>query len=189
MHRPSLVLVSLLFAPLAAAAEDGASHPHRVALGVTSVSFLSAQSSSLGAMALELSYGRLLELAGQPGVVALAGGLRAALPGNVGSVVGEVRTVLPVEAFVRARLVVPIGWWVPALGPELGFGSFGARVNAFGPSPVDAAAYVAVVASPLRFQVGRVSITALEWQVGTTLPGFGSVLRNSLGLLRIGGSL
>lgn len=141
-------------------------------------------------MLVELLGLRTLAEEGPWSAVQVGGGLRTGMPPAQGK--------LPLEAFVRVQLSTRIGFWRPAAGLELGLSGFNDRYYTavfpdnrqegyedarLGP------AYGAFTASPLRFQLGRFQLSALQVSLGTGLEALGSSARIQLGVLSLGGTL
>jgi hypothetical protein len=169
------VLLVLLLGGLPAQAE------HQVSLGATTSSTVGFFRSTLQRYAVDATY--TYAWAGWR----WSGGLRWAFP--------QGRATVPLEVYGRAQLAARVGWWAPAVGPELGVSGLSvldqgsinippdyrdAESGLFGP------VYVAIHAAPLRFELPRFTVSALELQTGTSLPPLGPTLRWQLGLLHVG---
>jgi hypothetical protein len=138
-------------------------------------------------LALDVALHYRLEVGSRPDLLELAAGMRLAPAGD---------SALPLEGYGRVLLVAPLGAWRPAIGPELGVSGLtrlmrppyaddlhDQREAGLGPF------YLAISAAPLRFQHGRFTLSAAEFQVGTGLFQPGGALRLQVGLLYLGGTL
>jgi len=172
MLAPSALVLALLVAEPA---------PHGVSLGIGAISYVSIFSGSPGRAGLDLAYERDLS----PRWL-LGAGLRAALPSQ--------RTPVPVELYAQLQLRAAFGAWEPAIGPEFGVSGLtdlGALPDSLPPelneleqhrvSPL----YLAIAAAPLRFRLGRFTLSALELHWGTTLVQPGAAGRFHLGFVRV----
>ncbi|HEY8207240.1 MAG TPA: hypothetical protein VIG99_07155 [Myxococcaceae bacterium] len=175
-----LVPCALLLALLAA--EPPA---HGVSLGIGTVSYVSIFSGSPWRPGLDLAYERDLS----PRWL-LRAGLRAALPSQ--------RTPVPGELYAQLQLRAVLGVWEPAIGPELGVSGLtdlGALPDSLPPELNDleqlrvSPLYVAIAAAPLRFRLGRFTLSALELHWGTTLVPPGAAVRFHLGFIRVSAGL
>ncbi len=153
--------------------------------------FVSATPSLPGQIALDVAYHHALDVAGREELLRLTAGMRLGL-------VGGAR--VPLEGYGRAQLVAPFGAWRPSIGPEVGVTGFTRYMRLYeGSGYPDAIinhveetmspVYVALSASPLRFQFSRFTFSAAEIQVGATVPHLTSALRVQLGILHLGWSL
>ena len=176
--------LALLAPPALARAE------HELSLGAGSFSYTSFQRSSRPLTTVEVAYHRHMAREGLGRGLRLGGGLRTGWPAT--------STHLPLEAFVQAQLTARLGPWEPAVGSELGLTGFARLFESkiLGTPELRALenerlgpAYVAFVAAPLRFHAGPVVLSALELQLGTSVPFFGQAVRMQLGLLRVGAVL
>ncbi len=153
--------------------------------------FISATPPLPGQIALDVAYHHTLDAAGRKELLRLTAGMRVGLLGGAS---------VPLEGYGRAQLVAPFGAWKPSIGPEVGVTGFTRSMRLYeGTGYPDAVidlvearmspVYVALSASPLRFQFNRFTFSAAEVQVGTTVPRLTSALRIQLGILHLGGSL
>ena len=119
----------------------------------------------------------------------IGGGVRTAAP---------VPTV-PLEGYLHAQLQGHFGAWRPAAGPEVGVSGFarphlvttGRPDGGIGTRREDSLGlgYLAFAASPLRFELGRWTLVALEGHIGASFPPLGGAVRAQLGLVQIGFTL
>lgn len=139
---------------------------------------------------LELLGLRTVAEQGPWSAVQVGGGLRAGMPPAQGQ--------LPLEAFLRVQVSTRMGSWRPAAGLELGLSGFNDRYysDVFPDNEQEGyedarlgPAYGAFTASPLRFQLGRFHLSALQLSLGTGLKALGSSARIQLGVLSLGGTL
>ncbi len=190
---PALVAASALL-PWAAAHASGP-HPapesgHRrteVTVGVVGHVLTRFPSVTPPQLVLDVALHHRLEVGGRPDLLLLGAGVRVAPGGD---------NALPLEGYGRVLLVAPLGAWRPAIGPELGVSGLTRLMR---PPYADdlhdqreerlSPFYVALSAAPLRFQRGRFTLSAAEFQVGTALLQPGGTLRLQLGLLHLGGTL
>jgi hypothetical protein len=182
------LLLALLLPPVASAQV----HPavQEVSLGTSALTYNSFLRPSAPFLMLEAAYHRRAASEGPWNALRLGVGVRSGLPANA--------TFFPLEGFLQAQLTARFGIWEASMGPEIGLSGF-ARLDPNRGFPTRelpnledtriSPLYVALSAAPLRFHLGRFSLSALELQVGTTAPSFGAVARVQLGLLRIGASL
>jgi hypothetical protein len=177
--RPWLLLAALLLPSAAAAAG------HEVSLGVTAVTLTNGGAYNVVSPRLGLE----AAWSGEFGSWRLGGGVRW-VPAGSGS--------FPVEVFARALLGPRLGFWRPAVGPELGLSGLPIIIPSRVGLPNDYSsrqaeklgpAYVALHAAPLCFAWRNFTASALELQWGTTLNQPGSTLRLQLGLLHLGMTL
>lgn len=183
-----LLLVGLL--PAAAFAHTPVP-VQEVSLGASSLTYNSFMRPSVPFTLLEAAYHRRAASEGPWNALRVGAGLRSGMPAQ--------EAFFPLEVFLQAQLTARLGFWEVSMGPELGVSGF-ARLDY--PrrgyptrdlpdledtrlSPV----YVAFSTAPLRLRLGRFVVSALEFQVGTSVPSFGAALRVQLGLLRLGASL
>ncbi|WP_434381767.1 hypothetical protein [Melittangium boletus] len=178
----SLVASLALLAP-PALAQAG----HELSLGAGNFSYTSFQRPSAPITTVEVAYHRRFAGEGLWRGLRLGGGLRTGWPAT--------STNFPLEVFVQAQLSARLGPWEPALGPELGVSGFAMlfRSRILVPGELGdledarlSPAYVAFVAAPLRFHFGPVTVSALELNLGTSVPSFGQAIRTQLGLVRLG---
>jgi hypothetical protein len=192
---PALVAASALLPWAAAhAMSPGTVFPlepghHRTEMSVGAVGHVLSRfpSATTPRLALDIALHRMMDVGAHPDVVRLTAGVRFSPGGDAH---------LPLEGYSRVQLVAPLGAWRPALGPELGISGFTRLMR---PPYADdlfddrekrlSPFYVAVSAAPLRFQSGRFTLSAAEFQVGTSLLQPGGALRLQLGLLHLGGTL
>jgi hypothetical protein len=117
--------------------------------------------------------------------VRLQSGFDFALGGRLVVLGSRLRAGAATEGFVRAGFAPAFGPWCPRLSLELGVTTTGdASVpNSVAPGsfalvqPPQSAAYVAVVATPVRFRFGRYSFAVLGFSAGTPIPDAASALR------------
>lgn len=190
-HSMNSSLLKCLVASLALLAPPAlARSESELSLGTGIFSYVSFQRGSPHLTTLELAYHQRLAHEGLGRSLRLGGGLRTGWPASA--------THAPLEGFVQAQLTARLGPWELAVGSELGLTGFARLVESRildlseMRAPEDARltpAYVAFVAAPLRFHAGPVVLSALELQIGTSMPFFGQAVRTQLGLLRVGGVL
>ncbi|WP_375772562.1 hypothetical protein NR798_17280 [Archangium gephyra] len=183
--RNLLLAASLLLATAAPAAPR-----NELSAGVSTLIQLGTFRTSPNVMMVELKGLRLMAEEGPWSAVQLGGGLRLGWPAAQGQ--------LPLEAFLQAQLGAKLGIWRPAAGLELGLTGLNQRFYNFvyphnrlegyedatlGP------AYGAFTLSPVRFQLGRVQLSALQLNLGTGLGPRDTSVRVQLGLLSLGGWL
>jgi hypothetical protein len=187
------LLRPLLLASLFLGVASARAHPsvQEVSLGTSSLSYNSFLRPSTPFLMLEAAYHRRAASEGPWNSLRLGIGLRSGLPAH--------EAFFPLEGFLQAQLTARLGFWEASMGPELGLSGFArldyphrgyptrdlADLEDARLSPL----YVALSAAPLRLRLGRFVVSALEFQVGTTVPSFGAVARVQLGLLRLGASL
>lgn len=120
------------------------------------------------------------------GPLSLSVGLRFGFPAAV-----------PFEVVVRGLWGTALGPWRPRLGPELGAGGLEELQHPAALRPTSlatteqqavSALHVGFRAEPARFVFGRVVVSALAFDVGTTLSAPGTTLRYQLELLAGGWS-
>lgn len=97
-----------------------------------------------------------------------------------------------VEGYVRGVLTVPVRFWSPLLGVELGFTAGWGELRSTHPSEqlhdelnTEGPVYFAMHTELLRFVFGRFVVSAMGLQVGTAVPP-GSALRLQLDFLTAG---
>lgn len=172
--RNLLALVLALVAPLAAA-------DHVVSVGGFGNTTVASFGSSPG------QSGPTVGWLYTRGVLGVGAGLRAAAP----SVVAPV----PLEAYVRGVITIAIGPWEPLLGPELGISGLSGLARPLPMRPTDFTSaensltglvYVAFHTEAARFRFGRVVLSLLGVDVGTSLTAAGTVLRLSLDYATVG---
>lgn len=172
--RTLLALLTLLLAPVAAA-------EHVVSVGGFGATTLASFGSSPG------QTGPTVGWLYTRGALGIGAGLRAAAP----SVVAPV----PLEAYVRGALTIAIGPWEPLLGPELGISGLSGLARPLPLRPTDftnaensltGLFYVAFHTEAARFRFGRVVLSLLGVDVGTSLTAAGTVLRLSLDYATVG---
>ena len=188
MNLRLLLLASLL--PGAALAHVPSSR-QEVSLGVSSLTYNSFLRPSNAFTMLEAAYHRRAASEGPWNSLRFGAGLRSGLPAQ--------EAFFPVEAFLQAQLTARLAFWEVSMGPELGLSGFARLDYPRRGYPTrdltdleDARLrplYVAFSTAPLRLHLGRFVVSALEFQVGTPVPGPGASLRVQWGLLRLGASL
>ncbi len=164
---------------------------HELTVGATGFLFRNFLSATPPQIALDVAYHHTLDTDAREELVRFTVGMRLGLLGGAR---------VPLEGYGRAQLVASFGVWKPALGPEVGVTGFTRSMRLFEGtgypdvyvslaeqtmSPV----YVALSASPLRFQFNRFTVSAAEVQVGMPVPHLTSALRVQLGILHVGGRL
>lgn len=178
-----VALAAALVTP-AAHADTVVPSENRLTVGLTSLSFGSFFRGTPSAYALEAGYG-FLRPGGFP--LELGGGLRAST--------GRAGVAVPLEVFGRARFIGQLGYWEPAVGPELGWSGLSALSPRRDGLPEDldrveagrlSAVYFSFDAAPLRFRFGRFTASAFELSVGSTVWPLGSAVRTEFGLLHLG---
>lgn len=190
VHRapwaPALALACLVGA--SASAEPGS---HELSLGLTSFTYQSFFRYSPTMYAAELTWRHPLAKEGALRGVMLGVGLRG------GPLPRYVPVRVPLEGFAQLRLRARVGHWEPEAGPELGVSGFTSVYTRPLPAESEDAlevsyftrVYVAFGAAPLRWRLGRVTLSALEFHVGTSSWPPGSLVRLHLGLLSAGVAL
>ena len=174
---------ALLLHGAPALAEPG---PHRVWVGHAEPSYSTFFTSFATRPWLELGWSYELPRERVKLPLELAAGLRGTTP---------FRSGLPLEGWARVRLVGRIGFWRPAVGPEIGLTGRpvlpATRVDGL-PNDLDgfeqerlSPFFLSFEAAPLRFGFGRLIVSALELGLGTTLGPPGASLRTSLSWLRV----
>lgn len=167
-------MVTLLLAPVVAA-------EHVVSLGGFGATTVASFSSSPGQSGPTVGW---LYTRGTFGVGA---GLRAAAPSLIAPV--------PLEGYVRCVVTIFIGPWEPLLGPEFGVSGLSGLARPLPMRPTDFNAaensltglvYVAFHTEAARFRFGRVVLSLLGVDVGTSLTAAGTVLRLSLDYATVG---
>ena len=102
---------------------------------------------------------------------------------------------MPLEAYVRGVITIAIGPWEPLLGPELGLSGLSGLARPLPMRPTDfptaensltGLVYVAFHTEAARFRFGRVVLSLLGVDVGTSLTAAGTVLRLSLDYATVG---
>lgn len=161
---------------------------HEFTAGASTFSYTSFFRYSNQITALDVGYYR--HLGGTEGLwrlVRVGGGLRVGTPSELVKV--------PVEAYLRAQLTTRIGVWEGAAGPEVGLSGFPHLIQrTLLPMPEfkekeDARlgpVYLGIGVAPLRFHLGRFTLSALEFQLSTTALPIGVAVRTQLGLLDVG---
>ncbi|MET0402913.1 MAG: hypothetical protein ABW123_10940 [Cystobacter sp.] len=191
MRRSSSVLLPLATSLALTALPASAESRNELSVGLSTLSQQSFFRSASGFTLVEASWMRTAAEQGRWRDFQFGGGVRTGWPMAWAHV--------PLELFVRAQLSAPLGPWEPAIGPELGVSGFNSlkptestwpqgevrrfEDSRFGP------AYLAFHASPLRFHLGRFTVSALQLGLGTPLLRPGSTLRVQLGWLSVGGWL
>lgn len=161
---------------------------HEFTVGASTFSYTSFFRYSNQFTALDVGYYR--HLGGTKGLwrlVRVGGGLRVGAPSELVKV--------PVEAYFRAQLTTRMGVWEGAAGPEVGISGFPHLIErTLLPMPEfkekeDARlgpAYLGIGVAPLRFHLGRFTLSTLEFQLSTTALPLGVAVRTHLGLLDVG---
>lgn len=175
--------VALLAPPALAQSPD-----QELSLGATSVYYASFYSRSPTVFTGEVAYNRALASEGFLSRVRLGGGLRGGLPSKLRPV--------PLEVYFQARVTARMGIWEAAAGPEVGLSGLGGLYalladNDAGQreSALVGPAYFGFGAAPLRFHLGRVLLSAMEFNLGASAPPMGSASVIRVTLLRLGVSL
>jgi hypothetical protein len=104
---------------------------------------------------------------------------------------------VPLEGFAQLRLRARMGAWEPEAGPEVGVSGFTSVYIRPLPAETEDAVeeryfsrvYVAFGAAPLRWRLGRMTLSALEFHVGTSSWPAGALVRLHLGLFSAGVTL
>ncbi|QRN94794.1 hypothetical protein JRI60_37625 [Archangium violaceum] len=178
----------LLAAALLVALPARAGSRNELSLGLSVLEHVSYARSSNPFLLMEAAFLRTAAEEGGLSAVQFGGGLRTGSG-------PATKTPLPLEVFVHAQVGARFGVWAPTAGPELGFSGFTQLVDTvlmrgrqheyedsrLGP------VYFAFGASPLRFQLGRFTLSALQLRVGTSFPAPGASVRVQLGLVSVGG--
>ena len=163
---------------------------HELTAGVSTLNYMGTFRPSPGVILVEAAGLRTMAEEGPWSALQLGGGVRLGL--------SQIPPQLPLEAFVRMQLSAKLGIWRPAGGIELGLSGFNQRFNspAFPYNRLEGfedatlgPAYGAFTLSPLRFQVSRFHLSALQVSTGTSLGALGSNVRVQVGLLSLGGWL
>ncbi|OJH40627.1 hypothetical protein [Cystobacter ferrugineus] len=174
----------------AATSGPASSARHEVSIGATSFLTLASLSSTKTHHTLDVAWHYTLSMGERPESVRLTAGVRVGPPGSA---------ELPLEGYGRVALVARQGPWVPAMGPEIGVGGF-THLSRYSESPVyprgtlgvvqerQGHVYAGLALAPLRFQLGRFTVSAAELQAATPLKDFGSAVRVQLGILHLGGT-
>ncbi|WP_257450112.1 hypothetical protein [Archangium lipolyticum] len=169
----------------------GEARANELTVGATSFLSLASLSSTATRLTLDVAWHHTLGLGERPEGVRLTAGVRASTPGSA---------ELPLEGYGRVELVARVGSWVPALGPEVGVSGF-THLDRYSESPVyprgvlgvvqehQGYVYAGLALAPLRFQLGRFTVSAAELQAATPLKDVGSAVRLQFGLLHLGGTL
>ncbi|QRK09170.1 hypothetical protein JQX13_03145 [Archangium violaceum] len=194
MKRASHVLAAtlMLVGGGARAETSGPTSParHEVSVGATSFLTLASLGSTETQLTLDVAWHYTLGMGARPRSVRLTAGVRVGPPGSA---------ELPLEGYGRVELVARVGPWVPAMGPEVGVSGF-THLSRYSESPAYprgvrgvvqerlGLTYAGLALAPLRFQLGRFTVSAAELQAATPLEDFGSAVRVQLGLLHLGGT-
>lgn len=121
------------------------------------------------------------------GPFGVGAGLRVSRP--------TVTAPVPLEVYVRGAFTAVLGPWEPLLGPELGVSGLSGMAAPPPKRPTDLAAaeraqtgpvYVAFHTEALRFRFGRLLLSLLGVDAGTSLTAAGAVLRLQLDVLSLG---
>jgi hypothetical protein len=121
------------------------------------------------------------------GVIGVGAGLRASAPSPIVKV--------PLEGYLRGVFTIALGRWEPLLGPEVGVSGLQGFSRPLPGRPTDLATaenaltgvfYVAFHTEAARFRFGRVMLSLLGVDVGTSLTTAGATLRLQLDWLTVG---
>ncbi|HEX5746347.1 MAG TPA: hypothetical protein VFZ09_08885 [Archangium sp.] len=172
-----------------AQAEPPAKSPaQELSAGLTNISYISSYSRTPQIFAAEVAYHRALGAEGFLSRVWVGGGLRGHLP--------TVLRPMPLEVYVQARVTARFGIWEAAAGPEFGVSGMATLYPLLGDNDVGqieqkllGPAYFGFGAAPLRFHLGPVLLSALEFNFGSSLPPLGSATSVRLTLIRLGVNL
>ncbi|OJT21383.1 hypothetical protein BO221_26540 [Archangium sp. Cb G35] len=185
---PALLALACLMGPGASAAEPGS---HEISLGLTSFGYRSFLRFSPIMYAGELAWHHPLAREGALRGLVVGAGLRG------GPVPAYTPVRVPLEGFARLRLRARVGAWEPEAGPEVGLSGFTTVYTRPLPAETEDAVeeryfsrvYVAFGAAPLRWRLGRVTLSALEFHVATCSWPPGALVRLHVGLFSAGVSL
>lgn len=165
-------------------------HPHEISGGIAFAFWRTYYASTPNARLFDLAYHLRPQKPGLWHSLRSTAGIRLGVGDNDQRVF---------EVYWRGEMLASIGPWVPTLGPELGASTLGtAFVGYLPPFPDDQTKlharklgpfYLALVATPLRFQFSRFTVSAFELSIGAPVIGIGSVSRFHLGILTLGGTL
>ena len=191
VHRALWAPALLAMTCLAGSSASAAPGSHELSLGVSSFFYQSFLRLSPAMQAAELAWRHPLAEEGVLRGVVLGVGLRG------GPLPRYVPVRIPLEGFVQLRLRARVGPWEPEAGPELGVSGFTSVYIRPLPAETEDAVeesyftpvYVAFGAAPLRWRLGRVTLSALEFHVGTSSNPPGALIRLHLGLLSVGVTL
>lgn len=180
--------VALLAPPALAESPARRSPVQELSVGATSLSYASFYSLSPTTIAAEVSYNRALGTEGLLSRVLVGGGLRGSLPSKMMS--------MPLEVYLQARLTARLGIWEGAVGPEVGVSGMAVLYPLVGDNDggqredeLVGPVYVGLGAAPLRFHLGRVLLSALEFNFSASAPDTGSASGVRVTLLRVGVTL
>jgi hypothetical protein len=161
---------------------------HDVSAGAVAFWYVRAFAATPIHLGGELAYHLAVGPRDRPPPFRVGGGLRTAAPAPS----------VPVEGYLHVQVQGKFGVWRPASGPEVGVSGFTqptpstrAPDDGIGSQAVDQVgpAYVAFTASPLRFAIGRWTLSAIDVHLGTTFPPFGGAARFQVGLVQLGFAL
>ncbi|OJT25092.1 hypothetical protein BO221_11990 [Archangium sp. Cb G35] len=178
-----------LLAPPALAESPAKKAPaQELSAGVTSVFHGSFYSLSPTIYAAEVAYNRALAAEGFWSRVRIGGGVRGGLPDRL--------VTVPLEVYVQARLTARLGIWEGAAGPEVGVGGMSTLYPLLGDNDgghledrLVGPMYFGFGAAPLRFHLGPVLLSGLEFNFAATGLPLGSASAIRVTLLRLGVSL
>jgi hypothetical protein len=177
-----------LLAPPALAEEPTRAPAQELSVGMTTLSYVSFYSLSPTTFTAEVAYQRALGAEGFLSRVLVGGGVRGSLPSRL--------TSLPLEVYVQARLTARLGIWEGAVGPEVGVSGMATLYPLLADNDggvkedeLVGPVYVGIGAAPLRFHLGRVLLSALEFNFSASAPNVGSASGVRVTLLRVGVSL
>lgn len=180
--------VALLAPPALAESPEKKSPAHELSLGATSIAYASFYSLSPTIYTADLAYSRALASEGFWSRVWVGGGVRGGLPTRLRS--------MPLEVYAQARLSARLGIWEGLVGPEFGVGGMASLYplladNDGGNLEKDMVGpwYFGFGAAPLRFHLGRVMLSGLEFNFGASGPALGASAVIRVTLLRVGVSL
>lgn len=108
------------------------------------------------------------------GSFGVGAGLRVSRP--------TVTAPVPLELYVRGAFTAALGAWEPLLGPEFGVSGLSGMAGRASTAPF----YIAFHTEALRFRFGRLLLSLLGVDAGTSLTAAGAVLRLQLDVLSVG---
>ena len=172
-----------------ALAEPQAKSPSQeISAGLTNISYISFYSRTPQIYAGEVAYHRALAAEGFWSRVWVGGGVRGHLP--------TLLRPMPLEVYVQARVSARFGLWEAAAGPEFGVSGMATLYPLLADNDVGqieqklvGPMYFGFGAAPLRFHLGPVLLSALEFNFGSSAPPLGSATSMRVTLFRLGVNL
>jgi hypothetical protein len=164
---------------------------NELTVGETSLMYRATKGSTALHHTLDMAYHHVMGLGSPSMGLRLTLGMRVGLPGSA---------EMPLEGYSRLEWMMRMGPWLPAIGPEVGVSGFTRALQVVDnpSSPVGypgelqdqmGQAYAGLAVAPLRFLVGRFTLSAAELEAGVPLNNPSSALRLQVGLIHIGGAL